>query len=160
MKLQKIAKQAALGLALLYAAAPLVHAQEERVAVETMRPIQFMNGGIGQSDEALTRKAGKAFKLRVEFSERKDNEFVADADLRITDMQGHPVLVLHSAGPIVNVNLPDGKYRVAASFHGQTQTRLVTLRGKAGEDLYFHWTGAAKGDPHAATAIGGNTMHG
>jgi hypothetical protein len=159
MKPQRITTQAALGVALLYAAAPLVHAQQEQDAVETMRPIQFMSGGIGKSDQAYTRNAGKAFKLRIEFSERKQNEFVADVDLRITDMQDRAVFVLHDAGPIVNVDLPDGRYRVAATFLGRTEARLVTLRGKAGEDLYLHWNGAAKGDPDASTASEGTTSH-
>jgi hypothetical protein len=158
MKLQRITAQAALGLALLYAAAPLVHAQEARVVVDTIPPIFFMNGGVGQSDEAFTRMAGKAFNLRLEFSERKDNEFVADADLMITDMQNNPVFALHDAGPIVNVMLPDGKYRVAATFHGQTEAQVVSLRGKAGEDLYFHWKGAAKGDPYAPVANNDDTL--
>jgi hypothetical protein len=149
MKMPIIATQPALALVLLYAAAPMVHAQDEQVAVEARPPIQFMSGGIGQTEEAAMRKAAKDFNLRLEFSERKDNEFVADADLRITDMQGRPVFVLLDADPMVNVNLPDGRYRVAASLHGQTETRLVNLRGKEGENLYFHWNGNAKNDPNA-----------
>jgi hypothetical protein len=151
MKLPTTAQPSALVLALRCAAAPLAHADEEQVAVETNPPITFMTGGIGQSDAAATRKAGKAFNLRIEFSARKDDEFVADADLKITDRQGHPVFVLYDADPIVNVNLPDGRYRVAASFDGQTENRIVTVHGKAGNDLYFHWNGQAKGDPDAAT---------
>lgn len=141
MKLSIIAKHPALALALLYAAAPLVHAQDEEVVVEARPAIQFMSGGIGQSDEAAMRKAAKDFNLRLEFSERKDNEFVANADLRITDMQGRPVFVLLDADPMVNVNLPDGRYRVMTSLHGQTESRLVNVRGTAGENLYFHWKG-------------------
>lgn len=151
MKMSIIATQPALALVLLYAAAPMVHAQDEQVAVEARPPIQFMSGGIGQTEEAAMRKAAKDFNLRLQFSERKDNEFVADADLRITDMQGRPVFVLLDADPMVNVNLPDGRYRVAASLHGQTETRLVNLRGKEGENLYFHWNGNAKNDPNATT---------
>jgi len=149
MKMSIIAKHSALALALLCAAAPLVHAQEEEVAVEARPPIQVMTGGVGQSDEAAMRKAAKDFNLRLQFSERKDNEFVADADLRITDMQGRPVFVLLDTDPMVNLNLPDGRYRVAASLHGQTETRLVDLRGKSGENLYFHWKGQAKDDSYA-----------
>ncbi len=160
MKLQRIAAQAALGLALLYAAAPLVHAQEELVVVETVRPTLFMNGGIGKPEAAYMRKAGKDFNLRIEFSERKDNEFVADADLTITDLRGNPVFALPNAGPIVNVNLPDGRYRVAASFHGKSETQLVTLRANAGQHLYFHWKGNVKLDPYDGKPIGGKAVPG
>ena len=160
MKLQRIAAQTALGLALLYATAPLVHAQEELVVVETLGSTPFMNGGVGKSDEAYMRQAGKDFNLHIEFSERKDNEFVADADLTITDLRGNPVFVLANAGPIVNVSLPDGRYRVAASFHGKTETQLVTLRAKAGQDLYFHWKGDVKLDAYDGKPIGGNAVPG
>ena len=139
-----LARRAALGLALLPAGAPLLHAQEVQIAADTTRSIQFMNGGIGQSERVAMRKAGGAFKLRVEFSERADNEFIADADLRITDMRGRPVLTLADAGPIVTVNVPNGSYRVDATFHGQTETRVITLRGRDSANLYFHWTGVPK----------------
>ncbi|WP_158100918.1 hypothetical protein [Variovorax sp. JS1663] len=56
-------------------------------------------------------------------------------------MQGRPVLELLDVDPMVNVNLPDGRYRVMASLHGQTETRLVKVRGRAGENLPFHWKG-------------------
>jgi hypothetical protein len=155
MKMATITRQVALGLALLYAAVPLVHAQEELVVVETIRPTLFMSGGVDKDEEAYMRRMGKDFNLRVEFSERKDNEFVADADLTITDMRGNPVFALPKAGPIVNVKLPDGRYRVAATFHGKTETQLVTLRGKPGQDLYFHWKGSVKIDPYDGKPMGG-----
>ena len=160
MKLQRLAGQAALGLALLCAGAPLVQAQDKPVAVQTTGSIQFMNGGVDKAEETFMRKAAKDFNLRVEFSERKDNEFVADASLNITDLGGKPVFVLRNAGPIVNVKLPDGEYRVAASFHGRTETRVVTLRGSAGEDLYFHWQGKVKHDPYDGKPMGGKEIPG
>lgn len=143
MKISTLVKQPALALALLCAATPFVHAQEAPPVVDLTPQVQFMTGGIGQSEEAAVRKAEKNFKLRMAFSERKDNEFAADVDLRVTDMSGRPVFVLLDADPMVNLNLPDGRYRVMASLDGQTETRLVTLHGGAGENLNFHW----KGDP-------------
>ena len=160
MKLQRLTRHAALGLALLYAGAPLVHAQEEPVVIEAARLTPFMSGGDGVSEEAAMRKAGKDFNLRIQFSERRSNEFVADAGLNITDLRGNPVFVLTDAGPIVNVNLPDGRYRVAATFHGNTETQLVTLRGRAAQDLYFHWKGDVKLDPYDGKPLGGNEIPG
>jgi hypothetical protein len=147
MKTSTLAWQAGLGLALLAAGAPLLHAQQVQTVAGTTPSIQYMNGGIGQSEQASIRKAGEAFKLRVEFSERADNEFVADAALKITDMKGQPVLDLAEAGPIVNVNLPNGSYRVDASLHGQSESQLVTLHGRDSANLNFHW----KGDREAAS---------
>ncbi|HEV7574859.1 MAG TPA: hypothetical protein VGO85_02350 [Caldimonas sp.] len=148
MKTLTLAKHAALGAALLSTGAPLLHAQDVQIAPGTTASIQFMNGGVGESERASIRKAGAAFKLRVELSERADNELVADAALKITDMKGQPVLDLAQAGPIVNVNVPNGTYRVDASLHGQTESRVVTLRGRDRANLYFHWVGS----PKAATS--------
>jgi hypothetical protein len=157
MKMLTVARHTALGLALLYAAAPLVRAQQVQVATGTTGPIQFMNGGIGKSEQTSMREAGKAYRLRVELSERADNEFIADADLQITDMQGRPVFALPEAGPIVNVDLPQGEYRVAATFDGQTESRLITLRGRQREDVYFHWKGKPKVEPVASSATDDTT---
>lgn len=128
----------------LGAAVPLAHAQDEIVVVEPMRVTTYLNGGIGADEEQMMRKAAKDWPLRMIFSERKDNEFVADVRLLVTDAKGAPVLMLHGAGPMTYAMLPAGKYRISASHKGQTETREVTLDGKTGRDVYFHWTGKAK----------------
>jgi hypothetical protein len=132
---------AVLGAALLWAAAPLVHAQTVANSVESISAVPFMTGGIGQDQQAFMRKVGKAFNLRLEFSERKDNEFIVGADVLLTDAQGTVVFALGKAGPIVNLLLPDGQYRVMATYRGRTETQLATLRGDKAQDLYFHWKG-------------------
>ena len=154
MQVHKTGKLAALGVALLCVAAPAVHAQEAATHAATEIEVPFMDGGIGKSEAASMRRAGKRFDLRMEFSSRKDNEFIAAARLLVTDMTGAPVLTLADAGPIVNMELPAGRYRVAATWHGRTETRLVSLNGKAGQsgtDLYFHWDASSKGSASAAT---------
>ncbi len=158
---QPLLKHAAIGAAIVagLAGAPQARAQDA-VVLETVRTTMFMNGGVSKADEAYMRKAGRDFNLRIEFSERKDNEFVADADLTITDLQGMPVFVLSDAGPIVNLNLPDGQYRVAATFHGQTEVQHVTVKGRTGQDLYFHWKGRAKVDPYDGRPMGGKQIPG
>lgn len=128
----------------LGAAVPLAHAQDELVVVEPMRVTTYLNGGIGADEEQMMRKAAKDWPLRMIFSERKDNEFVADVRLLVTNAKGAPVLMLHGAGPMTYAMLPAGKYRISASHKGQTETREVTLDGKTGRDVYFHWTGKAK----------------
>ncbi|WP_296869960.1 hypothetical protein [Tibeticola sp.] len=128
----------------LGAAVPLAQAQDERVVVGPMRVTTYLNGGIGADEEQMMRKAAKDWPLRMIFSEKKDNEFVADVRLLVTNAKGAPVLMLHGAGPMTYAMLPAGKYRISASHKGQTETREVTLDGKTGRDVYFHWTGKAK----------------
>ena len=52
------------------------------------------------------------------FSENKNNEFVADVNVMITNLRGSSYLLLNNAGPMTYVMLPAGKYRITAQFQG------------------------------------------
>ncbi len=137
-------------------ATPAAHAQSEQiVVVEAVRASLYANGGIGKDEEAYLRRLAKDFSLHIEFSERKDNEFVADASVVITDTRGNPVFMLGDAGPITLVNLQPGRYRVAATFHGKTEIQSVDIKPKATSALYFPWKGTTKTGPATGGATGG-----
>lgn len=130
--------------AMLGAATIPAHAQDELIVVEPVRATLYLNGGIGKDEEAYMRKIAPDWPLRMTFSERKDNEFVADVDVLIVDAKGSPYLMLSNAGPMTYAMLPPGKYRITARFKGQSETREVTLDGKSGRDVSFHWQGTPK----------------
>lgn len=133
-----------ISLSLIGACIPAAHAQEDILVVETMRPTLYMNGGIGADEQSYMKNAAKDFNLRMTFSERKDGEYITDVKLSIVDIRGNTVLYLSSAGPLTNVMLPAGKYRVAAAYKGMLESQTVTLDGKQGKDLSFHWQAATK----------------
>ena len=117
----------------------------ERVnVVETITATSYLNGGIGKDEGATMRGMAKKFPLRIIFAERKDGEFVTGVPVVISDANGKPVLELPRAGPMLFVMLPDGKYKVNSRFKGVTESQEVTLSGKEGKDLYFHWKGIPK----------------
>ena len=148
MRLMRAPRRALLGglssVALLAMVSLPVHAQDELIIVEPALATMYLNGGVGESSEQYMRKIAKDWPLRMIFSERKDNEFVADIKLLIVDAHGVPYLQLSDAGPMTYAMLPAGKYRVTAQFRGRSETREVTLDGKTGRDVYFHWKGDAK----------------
>jgi len=119
-------------------------AQDKLIVVEEARATTYINGGIGADDEQYMHKVAKDWPLRMVFSERKDNEFVADVSLLITGEHGIPYLQLSNAGPMTFAKLPAGKYRVTAGYKGQSETHEVTLDDKGGRDIYFHWKGTVK----------------
>lgn len=164
MSQRNISRRAALGAlataALMGAVMLPAHAQDELVLLENARTTTFMNGGVGTEDEGYMRKIAKDWPLRMIFSERKDNEFVADVQLMVTDARGAPVLALPSAGPMTYAKLPAGKYRITARFQGKNEARDVTLDGKEGKDVYFHWKGKPKIDPWDGKPIGGKQVPG
>lgn len=155
------AAPAALAAVLLLGAAALpARAQDELILLETAHVTRYLNGGIGKEDEAHMRRIAHEWPLRMIFSERKDNEFVADVRLVVTDSRGAPVLALADAGPMTYASLPAGTYRISATFHGITESRQVTLDGQQGRDVYFHWKGKPKFDPWDGRPIGGRQVPG
>ncbi len=136
-------------LGVLMGALLMVSANAEPVAVdpvvvETFVVTTYMNGGVGNDEERMMHRVSHEFPLRLTFSERKDDEFVATVSVVIFDAKGSPVFALPNAGPMLYVMLPNGKYKVSARFKGLTESQEVELSGKEGKDLYFHWKGKQK----------------
>ena len=143
MKTHATLTAALIGAGLLIAL-PIVASAQDAVIVETITATTYVNGGVGKDEEVALHRIAKEFPLRLTFSERKDGEFLADVPVVIADARGNPVFELPKAGPMLYVMLPNGKYRVSARFEGLTESQEVTLAGKDGKDLYFHWTGKPK----------------
>jgi hypothetical protein len=131
---------AVIGASLL-ATLPLGAHSQESIVVETFTATTYLNGGVGKDEEDTMHRLAKEFPLRMTFSERKDPEFIVNVPVVITDSRGNPVFELPKAGPMLDVMLPNGKYKVSARFKGLTESQEVTLDGKQGKDLYFHWKG-------------------
>jgi hypothetical protein len=140
----RLTAAAALISASLFATLPAAANAQEPSVAETITATTYLNGGVGENEEALMHRVAKEFPLRMTFSERKDGAFVANVPVVISDTRGNPVFLLPKAGPMLYVMLPNGKYRVSASFKGLTESQHVTLAGKDGKDLYFHWKGLPK----------------
>jgi hypothetical protein len=122
-------------------ATPLAASAQESIVAETVTATTYLNGGIGTTEADAMQRMAKEFPLRLTFSERKDGEFIADVPVVISDARGNPVFELPKAGPQLYVMLPNGKYKVSARFNGLTESQDVTLAGKEGKDLNFHWKG-------------------
>ena len=116
-------------------------AATEPVVVETAPVSTYLNGGVGKDEQAAMRRVAKEFPLRMEFSERKDGEFILDVPVVITNAHGTSVFELSKAGPMLYVMLPNGKYKVSARFKGLTESQEVTVSDKEGKYLSFHWKG-------------------
>lgn len=148
MKIRPALSAALIGATLIASVPLIANAEElivvEPIVVETFTATTYLNGGIGKEEVGVMRRIAKEFPLRLTFSERKDGEFIADVPVVISDAKGNPVFELPKAGPMLYVMLPNGKYKVSARFKGLTESQEVTLSGKAGKDLYFHWKGAPK----------------
>lgn len=164
MRLDLHPRRATLGAlaaaALLGVATVPAHATQALVTPRTVHAVTYLTGGVSKEEEAYMHKVAKDWPLRLIFSERKDNEFVADVNLTVTNQHGAKVLMLKDTGPMTYAMVPAGKYRVSATFHGITESREVTLDGKQGQDVYFHWKGKTKIDPWDGKPLGGKQVPG
>ncbi len=140
MKIRTTLTAVLLGAGLL-ATLPVAASAQDPIVVQTISATTYANGGVGKDEETAMRRMAKEFPLRMTFSERKDGEFVADVPVVIADAHGNPVFELPKAGPMLYVMLPNRQYKVSARYKGLTESQEVTLAGKGGKDLYFHWKG-------------------
>jgi hypothetical protein len=103
--------------------------------------VPYISGGIGKEDVQRMERESRPYNLRMAFSEGRHNEFIAGAHLHITDTKGREVLKLADAGPITDVKLPAGRYRVDVTYEGHTRTSQVMLKDHQPLQLDLHWAG-------------------
>lgn len=131
--------RAASGFLLVTCLLPLASAQSQFPTVQRSHASTFLNGGIGEDEVLYMQRVARDWPLRLTFSESAANNFIADVEVLVSDLQGTPCFQLTQAGPMTFVNLPAGKYRVLVQRHGVPQTRIVTLDGRRAYKLNFHW---------------------
>lgn len=104
---------------------------------ERQNGIQFLSGGIGVEERNAMQAESKVYNLKLSFS-LKDGAYIADVKVAI-DSGKKPLVRTNSDGPLFYAKLRPGKYRIAVSYQGKTQTRTVDV-GKSSTNLFFHWT--------------------
>ena len=149
-----------LPLAAALLASTVFAATTARATEKAEANVPVLVGGITKDDETAMQRQARQWPMRLVFSERRDNEFVADVDLVVRDAKGHEVLALDDTGPMTYVKLPPGRYTVQATFDGHPQVRHVALDGRAGQDVYIHWKGTPAIDPFDGKPLGGRHVPG
>lgn len=120
-------------------------ASDARPPMEIVRSVQhghaYQNGGIGKDEVQDMDQHLKRYNLRMSFSEGKSDAFVTGVRLRIVDAaSGKRVFDLGDAGPMTDVALPAGQYRVEARFGKVARTGTATVaKDGAPATLNLHW---------------------
>lgn len=104
--------------------------------------IDFLSGGIGVDESCAIQKVG-GYNLHMTFSTGPANEYVPDVKVAIQSAQGHEVLNLNEAGPIVLTRLPAGKYIVMSERNGREVRSTIDLRDGGVRTLNIHWSDAS-----------------
>lgn len=101
--------------------------------------VQYLNGGVGDTERAAMRSLQSEFPLQIVFS-GKAGEYGVANQVRVIGPSGTVAAVDH-AGPLVMFKLPPGRYTIEADFPGRTEKRAVSLNGDGSHLL--HWATAA-----------------
>jgi hypothetical protein len=105
--------------------------------------LPFINGGITKDEADLLRQQAPRYPLEITLARRSEtpgrNEFVAEAQLRVSDSAGRVVIDRNDTGPIFLATLPDGTYTVEASYNGQTKSERVNVSGGRHAQVTFLW---------------------
>jgi hypothetical protein len=99
----------------------------------------YQNGGVGKAEVTDMQRHMAHYDLHITFSEGRHNAYAADVKLRITDAAGKQVFGLGHAGPLTDVSLPPGHYRVVAALGGVQRTASVDVKPGRPAKLLLHW---------------------
>ncbi len=126
----------ALALGLTMGCANAVFAQ---VQPQTYESVQYITGGIGNAEQNEMKSAQKDYNLHMTFSAIKDQAFLSDVAVQITDKDSKKVFEAANTGPYLNVKLPDGKYELTATYKGEVRKHAFTLTAGKTEASVLRW---------------------
>ena len=87
---------------------------------KTDKGYQYMSGGVGIGERAQMQKQARNYDLDLSFADAKGH-YLSDVKVAITDEHGNQIVDTTTAGPLLYVELPSGKYNVKADFNGHTE---------------------------------------
>jgi hypothetical protein len=99
----------------------------------------YQNGGIGDEEVADMDSHGGGYSARLTFSVGTDNSYAAALKLRITNARGTPVFSLDDAGPITDISLAPGTYKVTAWYGDAARSGTLSVGRSGRAQLNLHW---------------------
>src|SRR5512146_125350 len=72
--------------------------------------VSYVSGGVSDDDAAAFKQMRSSYPLSIELVQQQPgrNEFTADANVKVIDMNGNVVLDAKADGPFMLVRLPPG----------------------------------------------------
>ena len=138
--------QRALAAAAVVLAASLSHAAFAAPTPRQQNGITYINGGVGQEEQAALKSQRADYNLLLTFATRQSGAYRSDVQLDITDAKGTSLLSVANTGPMFYARLPPGTYRISAAAEGKVFKRTVKL-GNAPKDMTLHWENDTPDDP-------------
>ena len=138
----KNSKFATGAVALLLASATLVPVAytAEDEAVQNRGGVSFVSGGVGADSTDRLNSLAKDFNLKLVFA-LKSGDYVSGVDVTIADAAGKTLVNTRSEGPWFLTRLPAGNFKIAATFAGKTENRMIAVGTEKLKTVDFRWAG-------------------
>jgi len=122
---------------------PIAPAQADSALppLQTQGSVQFLSGGIGQTEARAFIAAEKSYPLTLEFvqSAQPHAEYLADVHVLIRNAAGQTVLDTEAQGPFLLARLPAGHYTVEAMNQGQKKIDQLEIAQAGPVKRVFEW---------------------
>lgn len=117
----------------LYAGAMAAELQEQQAGA-----LRYLTGGVGQAEQEALRRAAPQYNLALTFA-APGGQFLAGVAVAVKDHRGETLLLASSAGPMMLLELPPGRYTVEATYEGHTLKREVAVADGGRRQVVLRW---------------------
>lgn len=105
--------------------------------VQEVNGIRYVSGGIGLDERNALKSVEKDYNLKLVFAALSGN-YLSDIQVVVEDITGRKLIETTSNGPWLYTNLPQGRYKIVASFSDQKKVKMVDVE-KSLNTILFHW---------------------
>ena len=125
----------------LMAGGALAQAENNLPAVHRSGSVEYLSGGIGQSESTAIHDASRHWPLTLEFAvkDKQHADFAANVHVMVRDAHGHTALKTIAGGPFLLAKLAPGDYAVTATLDGNTLHERVLVKEHQPAKAVFVW---------------------
>jgi hypothetical protein len=112
-------------------------ATSSHIAHSQSNGIAYASGGVGMDERTAMEAMTKDYNVKLMFVEAP-KDYVSGVKVKIEDHSGKLLLETTSNGPWFWAKLPQGDYRVIASFHDHSEIKHLKVAGGI-DTVEFFW---------------------
>ena len=103
--------------------------------------IAYITGGVGQEETIAILAEAKQWPLLLELSQLADGRgvWIFGANVKISNTQKQVIFDAQANGPYMLVNLDAGDYFIAASYEGDEQKRVISIKTGSPQKTSIFW---------------------
>jgi hypothetical protein len=120
---------------MIFLALPLYSA-EDLLTEDREKGIAFMSGGVSQTEREILKEKGKGYSLKLIFSSEK-GKYLSNVIVKVFDQKNQTIFLTVSNGPWLFINLPNGMYKIEASFRADRK-RISPIEIEQGKQKVFY----------------------